>query len=69
MQHQNGVRLAGALLGRRRLLLTSREQGYPLTRLTANMEWAVEDLPGVEDLVEYEAAVNHVLARYDDAVV
>ena len=28
--------------------------GYGLTRLWANMEWALEELPGVGDLVEYE---------------
>jgi hypothetical protein len=42
---------------------------YGLTRLWANMEWALEDLPGVEDLVEYETRLNHVLPRYDDVVV
>lgn len=51
------------------LLTESRRQGYPLVRLSANMEWALQDLPGVEDLVEYECVVNTVLAKYDDAVV
>ena len=43
--------------------------GYGLTRLWANMEWALEELPGVEDLVEYETRLNHVLPKYDDVVV
>ena len=51
------------------LLTASKRQGYPLARLSANMEWALEDLPGVDDLVEYECVVNNVLAKYDDAVV
>lgn len=51
------------------LLTESRRQGYPLTRLTANMEWALQDLPGVENLVGYECTVNHVLAKHSDAVV
>ena len=39
-----------------------------LTRLVANMEWALEDLPGVHDIVEYETRLNYVLPKYDDAV-
>jgi len=42
--------------------------GYPLTRLVANMEWALEDRPGVADIVEYETRLNFVLPKYDDAV-
>jgi hypothetical protein len=33
------------------------------------MEWALEDLPGVHDIVEYETRLNHVLPKYDDVVV
>ena len=44
-------------------------QGYPLTRLVAHMEWALEDFPGVNDLVEYEARLNYVLPRYKDPVI
>lgn len=43
-------------------------QGYALTRLVANMEWALEDMPGVHDIVEYEARLNYILPRYDDPV-
>lgn len=43
--------------------------GYALTRLIANMEWALGDWPGVDDLIEYEARLNHVLPRYDDPVI
>jgi hypothetical protein len=39
------------------------------TRLVANMEWALEDLPGVHDIVEYETRLNHVLPRYHDPVI
>lgn len=45
------------------------EQGFPLTRLVADMEWALEDFPGVDDLVEYEARLNYVLPRYKDPVI
>jgi hypothetical protein len=30
-------------------------------------EWALEDRPGVDDIVEYETRLNYVLPRYDDA--
>jgi hypothetical protein len=44
-------------------------RGYPLTRLVANMEWALEDRPGVDDLVEYETRLNYLLPRYPDPVI
>lgn len=40
-----------------------------LTRLVANMEWALEDLPGVHDIVEYETRLNQILPEYHDPVV
>jgi len=43
--------------------------GFPLTRLVAHMEWALEDRPGVDDLLEYETRLNYVLPRYKDPVV
>ncbi|MCU1347042.1 MAG: sensory transduction histidine kinase [Acidobacteria bacterium] len=46
-----------------------RQQGFPLTRLVAHMEWALEDRPGVDDLVEYETRLNYILPRYKDPVV
>jgi len=50
------------------VLQGGKAQGYPLTRLVANMEWALEDRPGVYDIVEYETRLNFILPRYDDAV-
>ena len=44
-------------------------EGFPLTRLVAHMEWALEDFPGVNDLVEYETRLNFVLPKYDDPVI
>jgi hypothetical protein len=51
------------------VLSDGKQQGFGLTRLWANMEWALEDLPGVHDIVEYETRLNHVLPKYDDVVV
>jgi hypothetical protein len=50
------------------VLIGGKAQGYLLTRLVANMEWALGDHPGVEDLVEYETRLNYILPKYDDAV-
>jgi MEDS: MEthanogen/methylotroph, DcmR Sensory domain len=50
------------------VLQGGKAQGFPLTRLVANMEWALEDRPGVDDVVEYETRLNYVLPKYDDAV-
>jgi hypothetical protein len=50
------------------VLAAGKSLGFPLTRLVANMEWALEDRPGVEDIVEYETRLNYVLPKYDDAV-
>jgi hypothetical protein len=51
------------------VLNTGRERGFPLTRLVAHMEWSCEDRPGVDDLVEYETRLNHVLPKYPDPVI
>jgi hypothetical protein len=51
------------------VLKDGRKSGFGMTRLWANMEWALEDLPGVEQIVEYETKLNHVLPLYDDVVV
>jgi hypothetical protein len=51
------------------ILQSGKAANHGLTRLWANMEWALEDRPGVDDIVEYESRLNHVLPNYDDAVV
>ncbi|HEY4396973.1 MAG TPA: MEDS domain-containing protein [Acidimicrobiia bacterium] len=57
--------------------LTSFEQvlqsgpaaGYAQTRFLAHMEWALVDLPGVEDLIEFETRVNYVVPKYEAPVI
>ena len=51
------------------ILSSGKQQGVRLTRLWANMEWALREMPGVHDLVEYETRLNSVLPKYDDVVV
>jgi hypothetical protein len=45
--------------------LTRQAQAGQFTglRIMGNMGWAFRDLPGAENLIEYEAEVNEVLAR------
>jgi FixJ family two-component response regulator len=51
------------------VLQSSAAAGYPLTRIVAQMEWALLDYPGVDDLLEYETRVNYVLPKYDDLAI
>ena len=43
--------------------------GYAQTRFLAQMEWALVDLPGVDDLIEFETLVNYVVPKYEDPVI
>ena len=51
------------------VLRENEAAGYPRTRILAHMEWALTDKPGVDDLIEYEARVNHVLSKRPAPVV
>jgi hypothetical protein len=42
---------------------------FPLTRLVAHMEWALEDVEGADDLIEYESRLNQVLPKFHDPVI
>jgi MEDS: MEthanogen/methylotroph, DcmR Sensory domain len=52
-------------------LQSASAAGYPLTRFLADMEWALQDKPGLDDLsfVEFETRVNYVSPKYDDPLV
>src|SRR4030081_3216386 len=43
--------------------------GYAQTRFLAHMEWALVDLPGVDDLIEFEMRVNYVIPKYEGVVI
>jgi len=43
----------------------AKDQGYPRVRFVTHMEWALEDLPGVDHLLEYEATASEILMRQD----
>jgi hypothetical protein len=40
-----------------------------ISRNIANMEWALEELPGVDDIIEYEARLNQALPDGHDPVI
>ena len=48
---------------------SDQQKGFGLTRLWANMEWALRDFPGVHDILEYQSRVNYVLPKYDTVTV
>ena len=39
------------------------------TRLWSNQEWALDDLPGVGDIVEYESRFNYIWPKSSDVFV
>jgi hypothetical protein len=43
--------------------------GFRQTRFVAQMEWALADLPGLDDLIEFETRVNYVAPKYEDPVI
>lgn len=45
------------------VLAAGISEGYPRTRIMGNMAWALEGRPGSDQLIEFEAQVNDVLAR------
>jgi hypothetical protein len=47
----------------------AKQQPGEITRFVGNMEWALEDFPGVEDLLEYESRLNEFLPKHRDPVV
>jgi hypothetical protein len=51
------------------ILQSGPAAGYAQTRFLAQMEWALVDLPGIEDLIEFETRVNDVVPKYDDTVI
>ena len=57
------------LAGFEDILRSGPTAGYARTRFLAQMEWALVDMPGVNDLIEFETRVNYVVPKYDDAVI
>jgi hypothetical protein len=51
------------------VLQSGPASGYGQTRFFGHMEWALANLPGTDDLIEYETRVNYVIPKYEDTVV
>lgn len=45
------------------------EHGFDFCRLAGEMTWALRDVPGVEDLVRYEAELNELADGYPTAIL
>jgi hypothetical protein len=43
---------------------TWHNAGYPNSRVTGEMSWALRDVPGADRLMEYESAVNEVVKTH-----
>ncbi len=63
-------RLAEAGINVEKLIQSGADAGYALTRLVGHhMDWLFLDKPAVNNLVEYEARLNHLLSKYNDPVI
>jgi MEDS: MEthanogen/methylotroph, DcmR Sensory domain len=51
------------------VLQSGSAAGYPLTRFVSNAEWTLVDEAGIDNWLEYETRVNHVVARHGDPVI
>jgi hypothetical protein len=46
-------------------LTSARESGFPRVRTVGDMEWALQDVDGFEELMTYEARVNQLAPQHD----
>jgi hypothetical protein len=46
----------------------SQQQGFPLIRFITHMEWALQDIGGMDNLLEYEARANDIWMRQQGPV-
>jgi len=53
-----------------KLIQSGAAAGYARTKLVGHhMDWLFSDKPAVNNLLEYEARLNHVLSKYDAPVI
>ncbi len=57
------------LAGFEEVLQSGPASGYTTTRFLAQMEWALVDMPGIDDMIEFETRVNYVVPKYDNTVI
>jgi len=51
------------------VLQSGPSAGYAQTDFLAQMEWALTDLPGVDDLIELESRANYIITKYAGTVI
>jgi hypothetical protein len=57
------------LAGFEEVLQSGSASGFAKTRFVAQMEWALVDMPGIDDMIEFETRVNYVVPKYGDPVI
>jgi hypothetical protein len=57
------------LAGFEEVLQSGPASGYTKTRFLAQMEWQLVDMPGVDDMIEFETRVNYIVPKYQDPVI
>jgi hypothetical protein len=57
------------IAGFEEVLQSGPAAGYAKTRFVAQMEWALVDMPGIEEMMEFETRVNYVVPKYDGPVL
>ena len=57
------------LAGFEDVLQSGPASGFAKTRFLAQMEWALVDMPGLDDMIEFETRVNYVVPKYDNDVI
>jgi hypothetical protein len=57
------------LAGFEEVLQSGPVSGYAKTRFLSQMEWALVDMPGIDDMMQFETRVNYVVPKYDDPVI
>lgn len=53
----------------RKCVEDSRKSGYPRIRGFGEMHWALRDLPGTDELIEYECRINEVWDQHPEPMV
>jgi hypothetical protein len=46
-----------------------KEEGYPFVRSSGETTWTLEELPGLDDFLTYEAELNRFLPRYPQVIM
>lgn len=72
LMHEDETYITGGLFAKDRMIQLlrdvlegARSRSVPYVRTLGEMSWALRNLPGTDDLVDYEYAVNELCSTYD----